>query len=110
MPETGFDKTDNLLGDTNPKTVDALDDAFDEMDNIEETAAKVLYGLQNMDRTDSPQSFSVPMTQSVKEMSSDFLTYTNFVTGKEDEVSISIIFIGCRSRRFYLLVDLSLLE
>ncbi|KAG4073506.1 hypothetical protein HA402_000730 [Bradysia odoriphaga] len=83
LPDAVFGQTDHLVDDTNAKTVEALDDVFDEMDNIEETAAKVLYGLQNMDRTESPQSLSLPVTQSVKEMNSEFLTYTNFITEKE---------------------------
>ncbi|XP_037046087.1 zinc finger protein 184-like isoform X2 [Bradysia coprophila] len=83
LPDTVFGQADHFVDDTNAKTVQTLDDVFDEMDNIEETAAKVLYGLQNMDRTESPQSFSMPVTQSVKEINSEFLTYTNFITEKE---------------------------
>lgn len=105
MSDRVFGKTDNnFVDNTNVKTVEALDDVFDEMDNIEETAAKVLYGLQNMDRTESPQSFSVPMTQSVKEIGSEFLTYTNYVTRKEGLVSVvtSIGFTDRFDHRFYI--------
>lgn len=70
------------------KTVQVLDDVFDEMDNIEETAAKVLYGLQRMDRTESPHSFPVTIGQPTKEMSSEFLNYTNFVAEKKAAVSV----------------------
>ncbi len=78
----------NLIDGTNTKPVaEVLDDVFDEMDNIEETAAKVLYGLQNMDRTESPQSFSVSIGQT-KDMNSDFLSYTNFVPDKREAVSV----------------------
>lgn len=73
----------------NTSTVEVLDNVFDEMDNIEETAAKVLYGLQNMDRTESPQSFSVAIGQASKEINLEFLDYANFTIGKKDAVSLT---------------------
>ncbi|KAJ6643231.1 Zinc finger protein [Pseudolycoriella hygida] len=62
----------------------AMDVVFDEMDNIEETAAKVLYGLQNMDRTESPQTFATTRGPP-KEMNSEFLSYTNFANDNETQ-------------------------
>lgn len=71
----------------NGRVTDVLDDVFDKIDNIEETAAKVLYGLQNMDRTESPQSFSVTIGQPTREIKSEFLNYTNFIAEKQSIVS-----------------------
>lgn len=78
----------NQINGENKRIVEVLDDVFDEMDNIEETAAKVLYGLQNMDRTDSPQTFSVTIGQPTKDMNSEFLSFVNFETEKKAAVSI----------------------
>lgn len=76
----------------NAKSSEVLDDVFDEMDNIEETAAKVLYGLQNMDRTESPQSFSVSIGQPTREINSEFLNYTNFIQPDKPAAVVSIVF------------------
>lgn len=88
QPNDSLQETQNsnqIIGEST-RTVEALDDVFDEMDNIEETAAKVLFGLQNMDRTESPQ-FSVTIGQPTQEMNSEFLNYTNFKTEKKGAVS-----------------------
>lgn len=93
MPETiaGRAENSNQINDTNTKSVAVFDDVFNEMDNIEETAAKVLYGLQNMDRTESPQLLSV--AQPTKEMDAEFLNYTNFAGNRKATVSFILLLI-----------------
>lgn len=88
-PETIAGRADdsNQINVSNTKTVAVLDDVFSEMDNIEETAAKVLYGLQNMDRTESPQLLSI--AQPTKEMDVEFLNYTNFAGDRKTTVSVT---------------------
>lgn len=84
----GIVQDSNQINGENTRIVEVLDDVFDGMDNIEETAAKVLYGLQNMDRTDSQQTFSVTIGQPTKDMNSEFLNFVNFETEKKAAVSI----------------------
>lgn len=90
MNEAVIEEVDNSASGTNmvntSKSNEVLDDVFDEMVNIEE-AAKVLYGLQNMDRMESPQPFSITIAP---EINSEFLNYTNFVTEKNPDVSMVV--------------------
>lgn len=89
MPDVGRVDDSNQISGNDTKTVEALDDVFNEMDNFEETAAKVLYGLQNMDRTESPHLLPVTLAPSTSEMMPEFLNHANFAMEKNVAVSVN---------------------